>query len=72
MRGLQRARPPLGADGVMSCADSIAKMLADAHFSCYFSNVSPSALDCPEPIVVLGARSRGSRGWPRRSAGTLQ
>ena len=31
----------------------LAEMLADAHFSCYFSKVSPSALDCPEPIVVL-------------------
>ena len=37
----------------MSCADSIAEMLADAHFSSYFSKVSPSALDCAEPIVVL-------------------
>lgn len=46
----------------MSCADSIAEMLADAHFSCYFSKVSPSALDCSEPIVVLeGAFSRDSR-----------
>ena len=46
----------------MSCADSIAEMLADAHFSCYFSKVSPSALDCPEPIVVLeGTFSRDSR-----------
>lgn len=46
----------------MSCADSIAEMLADAHFSCYFSNVSPSALDCAEPIVVLeGAFSRDAR-----------
>ena len=46
----------------MSCADSIAKMLADAHFSCYFSKVSPSALDCAEPIVVLdGEFKRDSR-----------
>ena len=46
----------------MSCADSIAEMLADAHFSCYFSKVSPSVLDCPEPIVVLeGAFERDSR-----------
>ena len=46
----------------MSCADSIAKMLADAHFSCYFSKVSPSALDCAEPIVVLeGEFVRDSR-----------
>ncbi len=46
----------------MSCADSIANMLADAHFSCYFSKVSPSALDCPEPIVVLdGEFKRDSR-----------
>ncbi|MBR3314466.1 MAG: hypothetical protein IKG18_10040 [Atopobiaceae bacterium] len=46
----------------MSCADSIAKLLADAHFSCYFSKVSPSALDCAEPIVVLdGEFERDSR-----------
>lgn len=46
----------------MSCADSIAKLLADAHFSCYFSKVRPSALDCVEPIVVVeGTFSRGSR-----------
>ena len=46
----------------MSCADSIAKMLADAHFSCCFSKASPSALDCPEPIVVLeGEFSRNAR-----------
>ncbi|MDO4427888.1 MAG: hypothetical protein Q4B91_00025 [Atopobiaceae bacterium] len=46
----------------MSCADSIAKLLADAHFSCYFSKVCPSALDCAEPIVVVeGAFSRDSR-----------
>ena len=46
----------------MSCADSIAKLLADAHFSCYFSKVLPSALDCAEPIVVVeGAFSRDAR-----------
>ncbi len=46
----------------MSCAESIAKLLADAHFSCCFSKVCPSALDCAEPIVVTeGAFSRGSR-----------
>lgn len=46
----------------MSCADSIAKLLADAHFSCYFSKVRPSALDCAEPIVVgEGTFSRDSR-----------
>ena len=46
----------------MSCADSIAKLLADAHFSCYFSKVLPSALDCAEPIVAVeGAFSRDSR-----------
>lgn len=46
----------------MSCADSIAKMLADADFSGYFSKVSPSALDCAEPIVVLdGEFERDSR-----------
>ena len=46
----------------MGCADSIAKMLADAHFSCYFSSISPSAMDCAEPIVVLdGGFSRESR-----------
>ena len=46
----------------MSCADSIAKLLADAHFSSYFSKVSPSALDCAEPVVVLdGAFTRDAR-----------
>ena len=46
----------------MSCADSVANMLADAHFSCYFSKVLPSALDCAEPIVVTeGAFERESR-----------
>jgi len=46
----------------MSCADTIAKMLVDAHFSCYFSKVLPSALDCAEPIVVVeGAFSRDAR-----------
>ena len=46
----------------MSCTDSIAKLLADAHFSCYFSKVLPSALDCAEPIVVVeGAFSRDAR-----------
>lgn len=46
----------------MSCADSIAKLLADAHFSCYFSKALPSALDCEEPIVVgEGTFSRDSR-----------
>ena len=46
----------------MSCADSIAEMLADGHFSCYFSKVLPSALDCPEPIVLLdGEFKRDSR-----------
>ena len=46
----------------MSCADSIAEMLADAHFSCYFSKVSPSVLDCSDPIVVLeGEFSRDAR-----------
>ena len=46
----------------MSCADSIVKLLADAHFSCYFSKVHPSALDCAEPIVAVeGAFSRDSR-----------
>lgn len=46
----------------MSCADSIGKLLTDAHFSCYFSKVCPSALDCEEPIVAdEGAFSRDSR-----------
>ena len=46
----------------MSCADSVVKLLADAHFSCYFSKVHPSALDCAEPIVAVeGAFSRDSR-----------
>ena len=46
----------------MSCADSIAKMLADTHFTSCFTKVCPSTLDCAEPIVVAeGAFSRGSR-----------
>lgn len=46
----------------MSCADSIAKLLADAHFTSFFTKVLPSALDCAEPIVVTdSAFSRGSR-----------
>ena len=46
----------------MSCADSIVKLLADAHFTSRFTKVLPSALDCEEPIVVTeGAFSRGSR-----------
>ena len=46
----------------MSCADSIAKLLVDAHFTSCFTKVLPSALDCEEPIVVVeGAFSRESR-----------
>ena len=46
----------------MSCADSITKLLVDAHFTSCFTKVVPSALDCAEPIVVTeGAFSRGSR-----------
>ncbi len=46
----------------MSCADSIASLLADAHFTSYFTKVCPSALDCAEPIVVTeGAFVRDSR-----------
>ena len=46
----------------MSCADSVANMLADAHFTSYFTKVLPSALDCAEPIVVTeGAFARESR-----------
>ena len=46
----------------MSCADSIGKLLADAHFTSCFTKVLPSALDCGEPIVVTeGAFSRESR-----------
>lgn len=46
----------------MSCAESIARLLADAHFTSCFTKVCPSALDCAEPIVVTeGAFSRGSR-----------
>ena len=46
----------------MSCADSIASLLADAHFTSYFTKVLPSALDCAEPIVVTeGAFERDSR-----------
>ena len=46
----------------MSCADSIAKLLVDAHFTNCFTKVGPSALDCAEPIVVVdGAFVRESR-----------
>ena len=46
----------------MSCADAIASLLADAHFTSYFTKVLPSALDCAEPIVVTeGAFARESR-----------
>ena len=46
----------------MSCADSIGKLLADAHFTSCFTKVLPSALDCEEPIVVVeGAFSRDAR-----------
>lgn len=46
----------------MSCADSIASLLADAHFTSYFTKVRPSALDCAEPIVVTeGPFARESR-----------
>lgn len=46
----------------MSCADSIANLVADAYFSCYFSKACPSALDCAESIVVVeGTFERGSR-----------
>ena len=46
----------------MSCADSVAGILRDAHFTSYFTKVSPSALDCAEPIVVLdGGFERDSR-----------
>lgn len=46
----------------MSCADSIAKLLVDAHFTSCFTKVLPSALDCEEPIVVTeGAFSRDAR-----------
>lgn len=46
----------------MSCADAIASLLADAHFTSYFTKVCPLALDCAEPIVVTeGAFARESR-----------
>ncbi len=46
----------------MSCAVAIASLLADAHFTSYFTKVLPSALDCAEPIVVTeGAFVRDSR-----------
>lgn len=46
----------------MSCADSIAKLLVDAHFTNCFTKVGPSALGCEEPIVVAeGAFGRDSR-----------
>ena len=53
----------------MSYADSIAKLLADAHFTSCFTKVLPSALDCAEPIVVVeGAFSRESRMAEERGA----
>lgn len=46
----------------MSCADSIARLLVDAHFTNCFTKVGPSALYCAGPIVVLdGAFERESR-----------
>ncbi len=46
----------------MSCAESIKKLLVDAHFTSCFTKVLPSALDCAELIVVVeGAFSRESR-----------
>lgn len=46
----------------MSCAESIKKLLVDAHFISCFTKVLPSALDCAEPIVVVeGAFTRDSR-----------
>ena len=46
----------------MSCADSITKLLVDAHFTSCFTKVCPSALDCAEPVVVVeGAYSRDAR-----------
>lgn len=46
----------------MSCAESVAKLLADGHFTSYFTKACPSALDCAEPIVVLaGAFARDAR-----------
>ena len=46
----------------MSCVDSIASLLADAHFTSCFTKVRPSALDCAEPIMVTeSAFSRESR-----------
>ncbi len=46
----------------MSCAESIRKLLADAHFTNCFTKVLPSAHDCEEPIVVTeGAFEREFR-----------
>lgn len=46
----------------MSCADSIGKLLADAHFTSCFTKVLPSALYCGKPIVVTeGTFLRNSR-----------
>lgn len=46
----------------MSCADAVAGMLGDTHFTSYFTKVCPSGLDCAEPIVVTeGAFARDSR-----------
>ena len=56
----------------MSCADSIAKMLTDAHFTSCFTKVLPSALDCEEPIVVTeGAFSRQVLTVAKSSLGEL-
>ena len=55
----------------MSCADSIAKLLADAHFSCYFSKVLPSVLDCPEPIVVLDGEFERDARMAEEERGTV-
>lgn len=55
----------------MSCADSIIKLLADAHFSCYFSKVLPSALDCPEPIVALDGEFKRDSRMAEEERGTV-
>ena len=55
----------------MSCADSIAKLLVDAHFTNCFTKVGPSALDCAEPIVVLEGEFKRESRMAEEDRGTV-
>ena len=55
----------------MSCADAIAGILRDAHFTNYFTKVSPSALDCAEPIVVLDGEFKRDARLVEEERGTV-